>query len=111
MKYSNMLEACTLCYRECKVNRLNNELGFCRASENVKVARAALHLWEEPPISSGKGSGTVFFSHCNLNCVFCQNHDISQEFKGMDILMYIFLILNILIINILLNILKLVIIV
>ncbi len=85
MKYSNMLEECTLCYRECKVNRLNNELGFCRASKNVKVARAALHLWEEPPISSGKGSGTVFFSHCNLNCVFCQNHDISQEFKGMDI--------------------------
>ncbi|MBN1053793.1 radical SAM protein [Clostridium botulinum] len=85
MKYSNMLEECTLCYRECNVNRLNNELGFCRASKNVKVARAALHLWEEPPISSGKGSGTVFFSHCNLNCVFCQNHDISQEFKGMDI--------------------------
>lgn len=85
MKYSNMLKECTLCYRNCKVNRLNNQLGFCNASEKIRVARAALHMWEEPPISSGNGSGTIFFSHCNLNCVFCQNHDISQEFKGIDI--------------------------
>lgn len=82
MKYSNLLEICKLCRRKCGVNRLKGELGFCKASDKVKIARASLHLWEEPPISSGKGSGTVFFSHCNLHCVFCQNHDISQEFKG-----------------------------
>ena len=64
--------------RNCKVNRNNNELGFCKASNKVKIARAALHFGEEPPISQGNGSGTVFFSHCNFNCVFCQNHNISQ---------------------------------
>lgn len=78
MNYLDMLNKCTLCNRNCKVNRNNNELGFCRASNKVKIARAALHFGEEPPISQGNGSGTVFFSHCNFNCVFCQNHDISQ---------------------------------
>lgn len=78
MNYLDMLNECTLCNRHCKVNRNNNELGFCRASNKVKIARAALHFGEEPPISQGNGSGTVFFSHCNFNCVFCQNHNISQ---------------------------------
>lgn len=73
-----MLDECTLCHRNCKVNRNSNEMGFCKASNKVKIAKASLHLWEEPPISQGNGSGTVFFSHCNLNCVFCQNHNISQ---------------------------------
>lgn len=77
MNNLDMLNECTLCIRKCKVNR-NNKIGFCKADNKVMVARAALHLWEEPPISMGKGSGAVFFSHCNLNCVFCQNHDISQ---------------------------------
>lgn len=85
MKNLDLLNECTLCSRNCKVNRNNNSIGFCKASNTVKVARAALHLWEEPPISMGNGSGTVFFSHCNLNCVFCQNHDISQEFNGKEI--------------------------
>ncbi|MBW6411077.1 radical SAM protein [Clostridium weizhouense] len=85
MKYSYMLKQCVLCHRNCKVNRLNNELGFCNASDKVKIARAALHFWEEPPISGKNGSGTVFFSNCNFSCVFCQNHDISQEHKGIDI--------------------------
>lgn len=85
MKNLDLLSECTLCSRNCKVNRNNNSIGFCKASNTVKVARAALHLWEEPPISMGNGSGTVFFSHCNLNCVFCQNHDISQEFNGKEI--------------------------
>ncbi|GAA0078484.1 radical SAM protein [Clostridium sp. CTA-5] len=85
MKYSYMLKQCTLCHKNCKVNRLNNEIGFCNASDKVKVARAALHFWEEPPISGKNGSGTVFFSNCNLGCVFCQNHDISQQHKGIDI--------------------------
>lgn len=78
MNYLDMLNECTLCNRNCKVNRNNKQLGFCRASNKVKIARAALHFGEEPPISQGNGSGTVFFSHCNFNCVFCQNHNISQ---------------------------------
>lgn len=82
MKYSNLLENCKLCNRVCGVNRLKGNLGACSASDMIKVARAELHLWEEPPISCGKGSGTIFFSHCNLKCVFCQNHEISQEYSG-----------------------------
>ena len=73
-----MLDECTLCNRNCKINRNDSQIGFCRASNKIKVAKASLHLWEEPPISQGNGSGTVFFSHCNFKCVFCQNHDISQ---------------------------------
>lgn len=82
MNYLDMLNECTLCHRNCKVNRNDNQLGFCKASNKVKVARAALHFGEEPPISQGNGSGTVFFSHCNFSCVFCQNHDISQGTDG-----------------------------
>jgi putative pyruvate formate lyase activating enzyme len=78
MNYLDMLDECTLCHRNCKINRNDNKLGFCKASNKVKIAKASLHLWEEPPISQGNGSGTVFFSHCNFKCVFCQNHDISQ---------------------------------
>lgn len=85
MKELDLLNECTLCSRNCKIDRNNNNIGFCKASSIVKVAKAALHLWEEPPISMGNGSGTVFFSHCNLNCIFCQNHDISQEFNGKEI--------------------------
>lgn len=72
------LNECTLCHRNCKINRNDKKIGYCKASDKVMIARAALHMWEEPPISSENGSGTVFFSHCNFNCVFCQNHDISQ---------------------------------
>lgn len=82
MNYLNLLNECSLCNRNCKVNRNNNEIGFCRASNKVKLARASLHLWEEPPISQGNGSGTVFFSYCNLKCVFCQNFNISQGSKN-----------------------------
>jgi len=78
MNYLDMLDKCTLCHRNCTVNRNDNQIGFCKASNKVRIARASLHLWEEPPISQGNGSGTVFFSHCNFKCVFCQNHDISQ---------------------------------
>ncbi|OPJ64928.1 radical SAM protein [Clostridium chromiireducens] len=86
MNYLSLLDECTLCSRNCKVNRNNSEIGFCRASNKVKIARASLHLWEEPPISQGKGSGTVFFSHCNLKCVFCQNYNISQGIEcNLDI--------------------------
>lgn len=85
MKYSNLLKNCNLCIRRCNVNRLNNEIGFCKATDKIKIARASLHMWEEPPISGTVGSGTVFFSHCNLKCVFCQNHEISQESFGKEV--------------------------
>lgn len=67
---------CLLCPRKCGVDR-NVETGFCRAENKVKIARAALHFWEEPCISGKEGSGTVFFSHCTLKCVYCQNRKIS----------------------------------
>lgn len=77
-----MLKNCNLCARRCNIDRLNGELGACNASDKIKAARAELHMWEEPPISLDTGSGTVFFSNCNFRCVFCQNHEISQEDKG-----------------------------
>lgn len=80
-----MLTKCALCPRNCNVNRVNGELGFCRSDSNIKIARADLHHWEEPCISGKGGSGTVFFSNCNLKCVFCQNHLISQENIGKGI--------------------------
>ena len=85
MKYSSLLSNCNLCNRKCGVNRLNNEIGICSANDKIKIARASLHKWEEPPVSGKNGSGTVFFSHCNLKCVFCQNHEISQEHNGIYI--------------------------
>ena len=79
------LNCCTLCPRNCKVNRNNNELGFCKASNKIKIARYSLHLWEEPCISGDEGSGTIFFSCCNLKCIFCQNYDISTNNLGKEI--------------------------
>ncbi len=71
-----MLKNCTLCPRNCRVDRTKT-VGFCGATQQIKVARAALHFWEEPCLSGTKGSGTVFFSGCNLACRYCQNYDIS----------------------------------
>ena len=70
---------CELCPRKCGVDR-DSALGFCGVSNTIKLARAALHEWEEPIISGTKGSGTIFFSGCNLKCVFCQNYDVSRGF-------------------------------
>lgn len=78
-------ECCTLCPRNCKVNRDKGEIGICGASNKLVVARASLHYWEEPCISGTNGSGTIFFSYCNLKCVFCQNYDISTLHKGKEI--------------------------
>ncbi len=75
---------CSICPRHCNVDRSVN-LGFCQSPDNFRVARAALHFWEEPCISGKEGSGTVFFSGCNLKCVFCQNNEISAENKGVKI--------------------------
>lgn len=80
-----LLKECALCPRECKVNRLAGERGVCGAGEAVKAARAALHFWEEPCISGERGSGTVFFSHCCLQCVYCQNSPISRGWAGKEI--------------------------
>ncbi|ADL53529.1 radical SAM protein [Clostridium cellulovorans] len=80
-----ILENCTICPRACAVNRINGEKGFCLGKDTVKVARVSLHHWEEPCISGDKGSGTVFFSNCNLRCIFCQNHQISQDNVGKEI--------------------------
>lgn len=80
-----MLSSCELCPRNCKVNREAGQLGYCRMPGRIYAARAALHMWEEPCISGETGSGTVFFSGCNLRCVFCQNHDIAIGDVGMEI--------------------------
>ena len=79
------LSCCTLCPRNCKVNRNNGELGFCKAGKNIKIAKYSLHYWEEPCISGKNGSGTIFFSCCNLKCLFCQNYDISTNNYGKEI--------------------------
>lgn len=76
---------CMLCPRKCGVNRNNQELGFCKASNKLKIARYSLHYWEEPCISGDVGSGTIFFSNCNLKCIFCQNYDISTKDFGKEI--------------------------
>lgn len=75
---------CNQCPRKCNIDRSSN-LGYCKAPDNFKVARASLHYWEEPCISGKNGSGTVFFSGCNLGCVFCQNNEISHGCKGLEI--------------------------
>lgn len=80
-----ILEKCILCPRECKVNRLEGQLGICRAGKNAKIALSSLHYYEEPCISGKNGSGTVFFTGCNLSCKFCQNYKVSQEFSGYEI--------------------------
>jgi putative pyruvate formate lyase activating enzyme len=76
---------CYLCPRQCGAQRESGKLGFCSAPKNIKVARAAVHNWEEPCISGTQGSGTVFFSGCPLKCVYCQNRKISAECFGKEI--------------------------
>jgi len=80
----NETAACTLCPRNCNVDR-TKQTGFCRSPHNIRIARVGLHEWEEPCISYGKGSGTVFFSGCNLMCVYCQNNEISSHLHGKEI--------------------------
>lgn len=75
---------CVLCPRQCGVDRTAKS-GFCGESEEIRIARAAPHMWEEPPISGTKGSGTVFFSGCNLRCIYCQNHEIAVSHLGYTV--------------------------
>lgn len=80
-----LLEKCTICPHNCGINRTNNQIGRCKSKDTVKIAVYSTHNFEEPCISGKKGSGTVFFSNCNMNCVFCQNYEISQQGKGKEI--------------------------
>lgn len=78
------LRNCTLCPRQCHVNRLEGQRGYCGKDAGLVVARAALHMWEEDCISGKNGSGTVFFSGCSLGCIFCQNYKISRAGQAAD---------------------------
>ncbi len=79
---TDMLKECRLCPRQCNVNRLQGELGFCRAGDTLMLSSAFAHFGEEAPLVGSLGSGTIFLTHCNLRCVFCQNHDISHRGQG-----------------------------
>lgn len=83
--FNNILEHCTLCPRNCGVNRLQGQTGYCGQTAALFAARASLHMWEEPCISGTEGSGTVFFSGCPLRCVYCQNHHIALGQTGKEI--------------------------
>ena len=78
----NFMSPCTLCPRRCGVDRRAGQVGVCGMTEELRIARIAPHMWEEPPISGNRGSGTVFFSGCSLRCIFCQNRVISREGLG-----------------------------
>lgn len=80
----NLLRECRLCPRSCGIDRLK-QIGFCGASDKVKIALVSLHQWEEPCLIGERGAGTVFFSNCNLRCCFCQNHQISQGGYGVEV--------------------------
>ncbi len=81
----NLYESCTLCPRNCNVNREAGQTGYCKMSYEITASLASVHMWEEPPISGTNGSGTIFFTGCNLRCVFCQNYNISSQNNGKAI--------------------------
>ena len=76
------MNECRLCPRDCMVNRASGEVGYCLAPGSMVIARYSLHMWEEPCLSGSNGSGTIFFSYCNLRCIFCQNYEISTLHRG-----------------------------
>lgn len=82
MFMEELLNKCEICPRKCKVNRNNGELGYCKASNKMKIGGYHLHMWEEPIITGKYGSGTIFFSYCNLRCAYCQNYDLSFDSVG-----------------------------
>ena len=85
IRLTSILEACTLCPRQCKVNRLQGELGYCKAGAKLVVSSYFPHFGEERPLVGRTGSGTIFLTHCNLKCNFCQNYDISHLGSGKSI--------------------------
>lgn len=80
-----MLESCNICPHNCNINRIQGQIGRCKSGANAKIALVSLHKFEEPCISGKNGSGTIFFSNCNLKCIYCQNYEISQLGKGKEI--------------------------
>lgn len=84
MDVDDLLTHCTLCPRRCGVNRRAGARGFCGAGQEVRVARTMLHRWEEPCLVGAHGAGAVFFAHCTLRCIYCQNHAISHEGSGTE---------------------------
>ena len=85
MEKIDILEKCQICPHDCKINRNENQIGRCKSTNKIKIALYSVHNFEEPCISGKNGSGTVFFSNCNMNCVYCQNYEISQEGLGKEI--------------------------
>lgn len=81
----DFIKECRLCPRACRVNRFNGEIGYCRASSELMISSAFPHFGEEPPLVGRHGSGTIFLTHCNLRCIFCQNYDISHQGQGTQI--------------------------
>ena len=81
----NLYKNCSICPRNCRIDRTKGQIGYCQSGHEIKSALASVHMWEEPPISGSCGSGTIFFSGCNLRCVFCQNYTISSENSGKTI--------------------------
>jgi len=84
-KTFKLLESCCICPRSCKVNRLKNDRGFCKTGLRPRVCSFMPHHGEEPPISGSQGSGTIFFSHCNMACIYCQNYEFSQLGEGREV--------------------------
>lgn len=80
-----MLSSCEICPRRCKVNRLKDEKGFCKTGLRAKVCSFMPHHGEEPPVSGKRGSGAIFFSHCNMSCAYCQNYEFSQKEEGREV--------------------------
>jgi len=85
MKMALSLKKCTLCPRECGVDRTAGQRGYCGAGELVNIALVSLHRWEEPCLTGANGAGTVFFSHCTMKCAFCQNYDVSRGECGIEV--------------------------
>ena len=83
--WHNVLESCTLCPRNCRVNRRNGQIGYCHETADLSASRASLHMWEEPCLSGKEGAGTVFFTGCNLRCIYCQNAEIADGNHGTHI--------------------------
>ena len=81
----NRLKKCEICPHKCKINRLEGKTGRCKSKDTIKIGAVTIHNFEEPCISGKNGSGTVFFSNCNMSCIYCQNYEISQEGKGTEI--------------------------
>jgi len=83
-KLNKKLQSCSICPRKCGVNRINNETGFCKTGFLPKVYSFMSHRGEEPPVSGTRGSGTIFFSNCNMGCIYCQNYEFSQLGQGRE---------------------------